>query len=70
LHELGIAYVGFAIAEGQVERLGQPVDIRRRVVSERAEVRILEDLQRFEQRDPLAPGVAGVHLVAAPADGD
>ena len=65
--ELRVAVVALAVGEDELERLGEQVDIGRRVVAERGEVVGLEQRQHLGQHRPLTPGAAREHLVLAKA---
>src|SRR5262249_58631905 len=58
--ERGIADVGLAVGEREVQSARDRMDVWRRVVAEGREARALEDLERLEERDALTPRVAGV----------
>ena len=65
--EFRVAVVALAVGEDELERLGEQVDIGRRVVAERGEVVGLEQRQHLRQHRPLTPGTAREHLVLAKA---
>ena len=58
-----IADIGFAVRKRQIQRFCERVEVGRRVMSQRLEVDAFQDLQRLQQDNPLAPGVARVHGV-------
>src|SRR2546422_6768832 len=67
LHEVRIAVVRVAIGEGELDRLDEPVQVRRRIVAEGLEVDAVEEVEHLEERRPLTPEAARGDLV--PAEG-
>ena len=65
--ELRVAVVALAVGEDELERLGEQVDIGRRVVAERGEVVGLEQRQHLGQHRPLTPRTAREDLVLVKA---
>ena len=60
-----VAVIEVAIGEGEVHRLVDRVDVICAVVTHRAHVEVLEDVQRLQQRRALRPDVELVDLDAA-----
>src|SRR2546425_878897 len=49
LHEVRIAVVRIAIREGELDRLDEPVQVRRRVVAEGLQIDAVEEVEHFQQ---------------------
>ncbi len=64
-HEGGIAVVAVAIRVGELERFHHGVEIFRAVELHCAQIEILQDVERLQQRRPLAAEAVLVDLVAA-----
>ena len=63
-----VAVIGLAVGKGELQRLGQVVDVVGAVVAEAGEIGALEQGQGLQQHRPLAPGAAGEDFeIAKPA---
>ena len=62
VHEIGVAVVGVAVGEGQLQRLQHGVDVIRGIVAHSLQVAAFQDAQGVEVHRPLAPRAAGVNL--------
>ena len=65
LHECGITVIGVAVRVGELERLDHGVEIVRAVELHRPQVEIFKDVERLQQRRPLAAEGMLVDLIAA-----
>ena len=66
MDELGVAEVTFTIGEGELQRLGDYVEVGRRIMFQAVDADLFGERQCFEQRGALAPGAADHHLMPAP----
>ena len=64
-HEVRVAVVRVAVGEGELDRLDETVQVRRRVVAEGLEVDAVEEVEHLEQRRPLTPEAARGDVVTA-----
>ena len=57
--EARIAEISLAVGEGELHRLGDAVQVAGGVVAELAQLGRVQEVERLQQRRPLAPGAAG-----------
>jgi hypothetical protein len=65
-----IAVKGVAVVVGELDCFVNRMQVLRRVVSQRAKIEALEDVQRLEQHRPLIPRSRLVHVESVEVDGD
>src|SRR6185503_16359936 len=60
--EARIAEIGLAVRERELHRLGDTVQVAGGVVAELAQLGAIQEVERLQQRRPLAPRAAGIEL--------
>ena len=64
-----VAVIGLAVGKGELQRLGQLVDVVGAVLTETREIGSLEQCQGLQKNGSLAPGAAGEDFEIAKAIG-